>query len=85
MSNAEGKVVYLGYVNPRAPRAGLELLGCLFCKNKTYVLVCTDGFPIVRCAACGNNIGSMGWVDEPDPNAPTRKHGELPDNGRASE
>jgi hypothetical protein len=73
------KVVYLGYDNPRARRGGMELLACLWCKNKTYVLIVTENFPMVRCAACGNNIGSAGWVDEPDPNAPSRDRWQVPD------
>lgn len=44
-------------------------ISCASCKNKTYTLV-EDGrsdFPLMKCAACGQAMGRMGWVHDDDP------------------
>lgn len=33
--------------------------------NKTFIIVCQDeGFPMLKCSVCGNNIGKFGWAHD---------------------
>lgn len=62
----QDNVVFLAFDNPNADAVGtITFIGCKNCKNKTFTLVKDDldKFPMVRCAACGSNIGRMGWAD----------------------
>ena len=67
--NGDGNVIHLAFENPNLDVGRLSLLACKECRNKTYTLT-FDGqntFPLLRCAACGNNAGRMGWYhDEED-------------------
>jgi hypothetical protein len=52
---------------------GLVFLACISCRNKTYTLVYdrVDEFPLMKCAACGQAMGRVGWAptaDEPEGN-----------------
>lgn len=47
----------------------MTFLSCKYCKNKTYTMTYdkTDSFPLMRCAACGQHMGRMGWAYDDDP------------------
>lgn len=59
------KVVFLAWSNTKVVVGGRDFLSCTPCKNKTYTIIWQgdEKFPLVQCAACGNHIGYMGWVD----------------------
>ncbi len=69
-SSGDGKVVFLAFSNPKPAKERIDsivLTGCAQCKNKTFTLVhdIPDYFPRLRCAACGQNMGRMGYAPEP--------------------
>jgi hypothetical protein len=65
-------------LHPKPPSAdysdGLTFLACKSCRNKTYVLMydASSAFPLMKCAACGQAMGRMGWYhdDEPETEVP---------------
>ncbi len=62
-------VVYLEFKSPHVVEEACAFIACRICRNKTYTLVSdrAEGFPLMRCAACGNHIGRMGWAHDDDP------------------
>jgi hypothetical protein len=60
------KVVYLAYTNRETVAEGIDFISCGHCRNKTYTMThdSKDGFPLVKCAACGCHIGRIGWANE---------------------
>jgi len=66
-------VIHLKFVSPHCETDTMAFLSCRVCRNKTYTL--TEDrpmdFPLLRCAACGQHMGRMGWYkdDDPAPNA----------------
>jgi hypothetical protein len=62
-------VIHLKFRSPHVDQDMIGYLACSHCKNKTYTLVEdeVDNFPLMRCAACGNHIGRMGWAHDDDP------------------
>ena len=61
----DGKVVFLKFISPEQAEDTMAFLACRACKNKTYTHTFDKpGFwPLVRCAACGQHIGRVGWAD----------------------
>lgn len=61
----DGKVVFLKFRSPEQREDTMAFLACAVCKNKTYTHTIDQvgGFPLVRCAACGQHIGRIGWAD----------------------
>lgn len=59
------KVVFLAFSNDKVESQGIDLITCKRCRNKTYLLVAKDApeFHMLRCAACGDNIGAIGWAE----------------------
>lgn len=60
-----GNVVYLAYRSPAAEDDMMAFIACKHCKNKTYTLTYDQpepSFPLLRCAACGQHMGRMGWA-----------------------
>jgi hypothetical protein len=51
----------------------LTFIACGICRNKTYTLMndFRSSFPIMKCAACGQAMGRMGWY-----------HDDLPEEGK---
>lgn len=47
----------------------ISFISCASCKNKTYTLVndTLSSFPLMKCAACGQAMGRMGWYHGDDP------------------
>lgn len=58
------KVVFLKVNNDKIQPDGKTMMACTWCRNKTFTLVHEDeGFPMLKCAACGDNMGKIGWTD----------------------
>lgn len=59
------KVVFLAFSNPKLEPESTSVSACAACRNKTFTVV-HDGhdFPMMKCAACSQNIGRVGWADE---------------------
>jgi hypothetical protein len=64
-----GDVVRLEFKSPHVEDDTMAFLSCKACKNKTYTFTMDrpDDFPLMRCAACGQHIGRMGWAHDDDP------------------
>ena len=62
-------VIHLKFQSPHTELGEMSMLACKVCRNKTYTLTfdTLDCFPIMRCAACGNHAGRMGWYHDDDP------------------
>jgi hypothetical protein len=64
-----GKVIFLAFQSPHVQSDTMAFLSCRLCKNKTYTLTedIPGEFPLLRCAACGQHMGRMGWAHDDDP------------------
>lgn len=63
MANDGEKVVYLAFDNPKAVPDEIVFIACRHCRNKTYTMTKDDRpFNILKCAACGDTLGRMGWA-----------------------
>lgn len=62
-------LIHLKFRSPHVVDDTMAFLACGACKNKTYTLTFdrVEGFPLMRCAACGCHIGRMGWAHDDDP------------------
>jgi hypothetical protein len=62
-------VIHLKFRSPHVEDDVMAFLSCKVCRNKTYTLTHDrpDGFPLMRCAACGQHMGRMGWACDDDP------------------
>ena len=65
---SDGKVIYLAFSSLHQVHDQMDFMACKVCRNKTYThtYVGDSNFPLVRCAACGQHIGRIGWADESD-------------------
>ena len=56
-------VIELKFRSPHVVDDSMAFLACSVCRNKTYTLTEDQpgGFPLMRCAACGQHMGRMGW------------------------
>ena len=65
----DDNVIHLKFKSPHVETDAMTFLACRVCHNKTYTLVedRIDGFPLMRCAACNNHMGRMGWAHDDDP------------------
>ena len=58
-------VVFLKFRGSEAEDDAMAFIACRHCRNKTYTLVDQPGsFPLMRCAACQNHMGRIGWADD---------------------
>lgn len=67
MSDGDDKVVYLKFRTEKAEiDTAVCYIACANCRNKTYTILDGGGskFPLVRCAACGTDIGRIGWASD---------------------
>lgn len=65
MSN--DKVVFLAFSKPETTEPDtMAFISCRLCHNKTYTVTedKPGNWPLVRCAACQNHIGRMGWAPD---------------------
>lgn len=62
-------VVHLKFRSPHMVDDAMCFIACKACRNKTYTLVedKPDYFPLMRCAACGQHMGRMGWYRDDEP------------------
>jgi hypothetical protein len=59
------RVVYLAFKNDKVQSDGITVQSCTWCGNKTFIVVCQgEGFPMLKCSVCGNNIGKFGWAHD---------------------
>lgn len=64
-----GEVVFLKFTSPHSEPDTMAFIACKVCHNKTYTLTedRLSDFPLMRCAACGQHMGRMGWACDDDP------------------
>jgi hypothetical protein len=61
-----GDVVYLAFSNPSAPVEN-RVLACGAYRNKAFTVVYgAANFPSLRCTACGEHMGWVGWAPKPE-------------------
>lgn len=62
-------IIHLAFKSPHVEDGELQMLACNYCRNKTYTLSLDriDGFPLMKCAACGQHMGRMGWAHDDGP------------------
>jgi hypothetical protein len=61
-----GEVVFLAFANPKAPVEN-RVLSCGSCRNKAFTVVYgAADYPALRCTACGEHMGRLGWVHDDD-------------------
>lgn len=60
-----GEVVFLKFKSPAMTDDMMAFIACAHCKNKTYTLTedKPGDYPLLRCAACGQHMGRMGWAE----------------------
>jgi hypothetical protein len=61
---SDEKVVFLKFKGSNVTDEHFTLTSCANCKNKTFT-VTHDGedYPLMKCAACGQHIGRIGWAE----------------------
>lgn len=66
MGTGKGNVVWLEFKSPHVEEEMVTFICCKACRNKTFTLTedKADSFPLMKCAACGNHIGRMGWAHD---------------------
>lgn len=59
-------IIHLAFKSPHAVHDGMAFIACSVCRNKTYTLTedRPGEFPLMRCAACGQHMGRMGWAHD---------------------
>ena len=57
-------VVFAEFRSKETVGEGFEFVACQNCRNKTFVLVYEgiDKRALMKCAACGNHIGHVGFL-----------------------
>ena len=66
MSSENDNVIFLAYRSEQQEEDTMAFLSCKACRNKTYThtIDIPGHWPLVRCAACGQHIGRIGWAGE---------------------
>lgn len=61
-----GEVIHLKFKSPHVTEEGVCFHSCSNCRNKTFTLTedKPQEFPMLRCAACGQHMGRMGWAHD---------------------
>lgn len=59
-------IIHLAFRSPHMASDTMSFISCRACKNKTYTLVedNPEYFPLMKCAACGQHMGRMGWYHD---------------------
>lgn len=69
----DANVVFLAFSKPETAQPDtMAFIACRACHNKTYTLTedRPGTFPLLRCCACGQHMGRIGWApDERDDEA----------------
>ena len=68
-------VIHLSFKSPHVDSDTMTFFACKVCRNKTYTLTedRVGGFPLMRCAACGQHMGRMGWAYDDEPTSTQEK------------
>ena len=63
MADNGNNVVFLAFKSDRGETDTMSFFACKVCRNKTYTLTedQADYHMLLRCAACGQHMGRMGW------------------------
>lgn len=62
-------VIHLAFRSPHVDDDSCAMMACKNCRNKTFLMLMDqmDTFPMMKCAACDQHIGRMGWTPDADP------------------
>lgn len=62
-------VIHLAFKSPHVTSDTMAFISCKLCRNKTYTLIedRPGDFPLMKCAACDQHMGRMGWAHDDDP------------------
>lgn len=62
----DNRVIHLQFKSPRAVEDTMAFHACSVCRNKTFTLTQdrVGDFPLLRCAACGQHMGRMGFAHD---------------------
>lgn len=62
-------VVHLAFRNPHVEDDMMAFMACKHCRNKTFMFQVdiVGDFPLMKCAACQQHMGRMGWAHDDDP------------------
>lgn len=62
-------VIHLAFKSPHMADDMMAFISCKHCRNKTYTLQedRVGDFPLMKCAACGQHMGRMGWAHDDEP------------------
>lgn len=61
----DGNVVFLKFKSAELAPDMMAFHACKHCRNKTFTLTedRVGEFPLMRCAACGQHMGRIGWAE----------------------
>lgn len=61
-------MVHLAFRSPQASDDLMAFHACAHCRNKTFTVTedRVGWFPLMRCAACGQHMGRVGWAPDDD-------------------
>lgn len=64
----DNKVVHLKFKSQHAIEDTMAFHACSVCRNKTFTLTedRVGCFPLLRCAACGQHMGRVGFAPDGD-------------------
>lgn len=61
----DGKVIFLAFRNEKLSEREIGFAACVACRNKTFLMIHDEhDYPLIKCAACGDRIGRVGWAGE---------------------
>lgn len=65
-SDSGENVIFLAFSNPDLVEDDYSMLACKHCRNKTFTMSYDkhSGFPLMKCAACQQHMGRMGWASD---------------------
>lgn len=66
MESDGDNVVFLAFKTEQLADDTMAFQSCVVCRNKTFTVVedKVGDFPLMRCAACGQHIGRIGWAEK---------------------
>ena len=66
LRGSDDRVVFLAFSNPDLEPDDTTMMACKHCRNKTFALAYDkhSGFPMMKCTACGQHMGRVGWASD---------------------